>query len=96
MFGVMCRPPSQAIFQLDKPWEAEVKLQGVRGVLGRSAGGDAPPQQLLRDFRIGEERVRRIVLGSPAAAGLSATPPAWASCALPRCGICTVMCSACT
>jgi hypothetical protein len=74
--------PQQAIFQLDKPWEAEVKLRALRAVLGGNAGGDAPAAQLLADFRLGEERVRRIVLGSPAAPGLAATPPAWAACAL--------------
>ncbi len=70
----------QAIYNLDRPWEAEQKLQEVRAVLGRGAGGDTPAEQLLRSFRIGEERVRKIVLGSPASPTLASTPPAWARC----------------
>ncbi|BDA47014.1 probable regulator of nonsense transcripts 1 homolog at C-terminar half [Coccomyxa sp. Obi] len=69
----------KAIYNLDRPWEAEQKLQAVRAVLGRGAGGDAPAKELLRGFRIGEERVRKIVLGSPASPVLASTPPAWAS-----------------
>ena len=65
---------------MDKPWEAEQRLQGVRGVLGRGAGGDAAGAPARRDygFGIGEERVRKIVLGSPASPLLAKTPPAWA------------------
>ena len=66
---------------MDKPWEAEQRLQGVKGVLGRGAGGDVPGAQPLRrgyGFGIGEERVRKIVLGAPASPLLAKTPPAWA------------------
>lgn len=70
----------QAIYNLDRPWEAEQKLQAVRAVLGRGAGGDKEAEQLLRGFRIGEERVRKIVLGSPASPTIASTPPAWARC----------------
>ena len=75
-----CGGGGQAIFQVDKPWEAEQRLQSVRGVLGKGAGGDVPGAQVRCGFGfgIGEERVRRIVLGSPAALLLARTPPAWA------------------
>ncbi len=49
-------------------------------MLGRGAGGDATAEELLRSFRIGEERIRKIVLGSPASPTLASTPPAWARC----------------
>lgn len=69
---------TQAIFNLDKPWAATEKAQDLKGVLGREAGMEMRrPEQLLRDFRMGEERVRHIVLGSPLAPQLANTPPAW-------------------
>ncbi len=49
-------------------------------MLGRGAGGDAKAEDLLRGFRIGEERVRKIVLGSPSSPTLASTPPTWARC----------------
>ena len=56
------------------------KTAGLKAVLGRGAGEDAlaRPRQLLGEFRLGEERVRHIVLGSPLAPQLATTPPAWA------------------
>jgi hypothetical protein len=70
----------QAIFNLDKPWAATEKAAAVKEVLGRSAGKERlhQPEHLLGSFRMGEERVRHIVLGSPFAAQLATTPPGWA------------------
>lgn len=78
MMMVSCGSLRQAIYNLDRPWEAEQKLQAVRATLGRGAGGAAAAADLLRGFRIGEERVRKIVLGSPDSPTLASTPPAWA------------------
>ena len=54
----------------------------VAGVLGRRAAAEQAhrPEALLGEFRLGEERVRHIVLGSPLAPQLATTPPAWARC----------------
>ena len=56
------------------------KAQGLKQVLGRGAAEEMlrRPEQMLREFRMGEERVRHIVLGSPLAPKLATTPPAWA------------------
>ena len=72
---------AQAIFHLALPWTAAEKAQGLKAVLGRGAGEEtvlAAPERLMREFRMGEERVRHIVLGSPLAPKLATTPPAWA------------------
>ena len=52
----------------------------MAGVLGRRAAAEQQqrPEALLGEFRLGEERVRHIVLGSPLAPQLATTPPAWA------------------
>ncbi len=73
---------AQAIFNLDRPWAASEKAAGVAGVLGRRAAAEQAhrPEALLGEFRLGEERVRHIVLGSPLAPQLATTPPAWARC----------------
>ncbi len=70
----------QAIFNLDKPWAATEMKVAVNAELGGRAGEDRMHQEghLLGSFRMGEERVRHIVLGSPLAAQLAATPPGWA------------------
>ena len=49
-------------------------------MLGRRAAAEQAhrPEALLGEFRLGEERVRHIVLGSPLAPQLATTPPAWA------------------
>lgn len=90
-----CAPPlrlteesglaAQAIFHLPTPWAAVEKAQGLKQVLGRGAAEEMlrQPERLLREFRIGEERVRHIVLGSPLAPKLATTPPAWARSAPP-------------
>ena len=71
---------AQAIFHLATPWAAVEKAQGLKQVLGRGAAEEMlrRPERLLREFRMGEERVRHIVLGSPLAPKLATTPPAWA------------------
>ena len=71
---------AQAIFNLANPWAAVQKAQGLKQVLGRGAAEEMlrRPERLLREFRMGEERVRHIVLGSPLAPKLATTPPAWA------------------
>ena len=71
---------AQAIFNLANPWAAVEKAQGLKQVLGRGAAEEMlrRPERLLREFRVGEERVRHIVLGSPLAPKLATTPPAWA------------------
>ena len=71
---------AQAIFNLANPWAAVEKAQGLKQVLGRGAAEEMlrRPEQMLREFRMGEERVRHIVLGSPLAPKLATTPPAWA------------------
>ncbi len=71
---------AQAIFNLANPWAAVEKAQGLKQVLGRGAAEEMlrRPERLLREFRMGEERVRHIVLGSPLAPKLATTPPAWA------------------
>ena len=84
---------AQAIFHLATPWTAVEKAQGLKQVLGRGAAEEMlrRPEQLLRQFRMGEERVRHIVLGSPLAPKLATTPPAWARSALPL--ACTTPCA---
>ena len=56
----------------------------MASVLGRRAATEQAhrPEALLGEFRLGEERVRHIVLGSPLAPQLATTPPAWARCVL--------------
>ena len=69
----------QAIFNLDKPWEATEKTEAVKALLGRSAGKELQqPGAQSGSFRMGEERVRHIILGSPLAGQLATTPPGWA------------------
>ena len=84
---------AQAIFHLAVPWAAVEKAQGLKQVLGRGAGEEMlrRPEQLLREFRMGEERVRHIVLGSPLAPKLATTPPAWARSELQS--TCTLPCT---
>ena len=70
----------QAIFNLDKPWAATETTEAGKAVLGRSVGEERlhHPESMLGSFRMGEERVRHIILGSPLAAQLATTPPGWA------------------
>jgi coenzyme F420-reducing hydrogenase delta subunit len=84
----------QAIYNLDKPWGLKELTEGMHDMLAEAgtrredmrhafANLEATrrsdsPREKLRHFRIGEERVRKIVLGAPEAATLASTPPAWA------------------
>ena len=56
--------------------------QGRRRGTGARVFG-AAPGRLAGGFHMGEERVRKIALGSPAAPSLAVTPPLWAGCARP-------------